>query len=291
MLYLQARVHLEEVETSICIEHEFDGARVHVPGGPGKTYGGCPHPGAQSGCQGNRGTFLDNLLVAALDRTLALTKVDQVAGGITAHLDFDVARLLQQAFKEDGGITEGCLGLAPGARQLFREVGSGVYLAHALAATSSRGFDEQGEAGTLRLAQQYSVELALSIVAGHGGHIDCLRQMLGSDLGSHHAHSVSRWADEDDASLLARLDEGDIFGKEAVARMNSLGSAAPGNVDDGIDVQVALCCRRWANVVSLAGFLNMASMTVSIGVDGYRLHSHFAAGCYDAKGYLPAIGD
>jgi len=35
----------------------------------------------------------------------------------------------------------------------------------------------------------------------------------------------------------------------------------------------------------------MASMTVSIGVDGYRLHSHFTAGCYDAKGYLPAIGD
>ncbi len=246
---------------------------------------------ALSGCQGNRGTLLDNLLVAALDRTLALTKVDQVAGGITEHLDFDVARLLQQAFKEDGGVSESCLGLAPGARQLFREVGSIVHFAHTLAATTGGGFDEQGEAGALRLAQQYGVELALSIVAGHSRHVDCLRQLLGGDLGSHQAHSISRWADEDDASLLARLDEGDIFGEEAVARMNSLGTAAPGNVDDSIDAQVALCCRRGANVVSLVGLLNMASMTVSIGVDGYRLHSHFTAGCYDAKGYLPAIGD
>src|SRR5260370_4995894 len=134
MLYLQARVHLEEVETSICIEHEFDGARVHVPGGPGKTYGGCPHLGAQSGCQGNRGTLLDYLLVAALDRTFALTKVDQVARGINEHLDFDVARLLQHACKEDGGRPERCLCLAPGARQLLREVGSGMDLRHTLAA-------------------------------------------------------------------------------------------------------------------------------------------------------------
>src|SRR6266567_4752437 len=291
MLYLQTRVHLEEVETSICIEHEFDGARVHVPGGPGKPYGGCPHLGAQSGCQGNRGALLDYLLVAALDRAFALTKVDQVAGDITEHLYFDVSRLLQQAFKEDGGITESRLGLAPGARQLFRKVGSGVYLAHALAATTGGGFDEQGKAGALRLAQQYGVELALSIIARHRGHVDCLRQLLGGDFGSHQAHGASRWADEDDASLLARLDEGDIFGEEAVARVNSLGSAAPGNIDDAIDAQVALCCRRGANVVSLVCLLNMASMTVSIGVDGYRLHPHFAAGGYDTQGYLPAIGD
>src|SRR5260221_6965108 len=291
MLYLQARVHLEEVETSICIEHEFDGARVHVPGGPGKPYGGCPHPGPQSGGHGNRGALLDNLLVAALDRTFALTKVDQVAGGITEHLDFDVARLLQQAFKEDGGITESRLGLAPGARQLFRKVDSIVHFAHALAATTGGGFDEQGKAGVLRLAQQYGVELALSIIARHRGHVDCLRQLLGGDLGSHQAHGVSRWADEDDASLLACFNEADIFGEEAVARMNSLGSAAPGNIADGIDTQVPLCRVSRTNVVSLGGLLNMARMMVSIGVDGYRFHTHFAAGGYDAQGYPPAIGD
>src|SRR5262249_15613565 len=160
------------------------------PGSPGKAYGSCAHLGAQGGCQGNRGTLLDNLLVAALDRTLALAEVDQVTGGITEHLDFDVARVLKQALKEDGGVAEGCLGLAPCSCQLFREVIDAVYLAHALAATSGRGFDEQGEADALRFAPQYGVELALSVVAGYGRHVDCLRQLLGSNLGSHHTHSL-----------------------------------------------------------------------------------------------------
>src|SRR6266699_1151171 len=130
MLYLQTRVHLEEVETSICIEHEFDGARVHVPGGPGKPYGGCPHLGAQSGCQGNRGALLDYLLVAALDRTFALTKVDQVAGGITEHLYFDVARLLQQAFQDHGAVATRRFAPAPGARHLSPNPASGMQIAY-----------------------------------------------------------------------------------------------------------------------------------------------------------------
>src|SRR5437016_4679005 len=113
MLYLQACVHLEKVEVPACIEHEFESARVHVPGGPGKSHSGGAHLCTQSGCQGNGWTLFDYLLVAALDGTFALTKMDQVTGGIAEHLDFDVARPVKQALKEDGGIAKGCLGLAP----------------------------------------------------------------------------------------------------------------------------------------------------------------------------------
>jgi hypothetical protein len=43
-----------------------------------------------------RRRFLDHLLVAALDRALALEQVDAVAEGVAHHLDLDVARLLRR---------------------------------------------------------------------------------------------------------------------------------------------------------------------------------------------------
>src|SRR5215472_6105159 len=151
MLNLQARVHLEEVEVPFGNEHEFEGACVHVPGGPGKAHGSSAHLCPQSMCQGNRGALLDYLLVASLDRAFALTEVNQVAGSIAEHLHFNVARLVKQALKEDGRVAEGCLGFAPRPLQLLRKFSDTVHLAHTLAATSGRGFNKQGKAYALRL--------------------------------------------------------------------------------------------------------------------------------------------
>ena len=59
----------------------------------------------------SRGGDLDDLLVATLDGTITLEKVDGVACGISKDLDLDVARALKEALDEDSAITESALRL------------------------------------------------------------------------------------------------------------------------------------------------------------------------------------
>ena len=52
------------------------------------------------------GRFLDHLLVAALERAVALAERDDAAGAVTEDLDFDMARARHEAFEEEAGIAE-----------------------------------------------------------------------------------------------------------------------------------------------------------------------------------------
>ena len=52
------------------------------------------------------GRFLEHLLVAALDRAVALADVDGVAVAVAEHLEFDVARVGEIFFEVDGVVAE-----------------------------------------------------------------------------------------------------------------------------------------------------------------------------------------
>ena len=68
------------------------------------------------GVEGGRGRLLHDLLVAALQRAVALAQVDGVALAVAEHLDLDVARLGEVLLEIDAVVAEGGLGL--GARGL-----------------------------------------------------------------------------------------------------------------------------------------------------------------------------
>jgi hypothetical protein len=101
VLDLQPRVHLEEVEALVAADDELDRARPTGSSPPSPA----PPPARPSPCasrrRGRAGRLLDHLLVAALDRALALPQVDGVAVRIAQHLDLDVARLLDELLDED----------------------------------------------------------------------------------------------------------------------------------------------------------------------------------------------
>jgi hypothetical protein len=59
------------------------------------------------GVEERRRRLLDHLLVAALDRALALAEVDDVAVLVGQHLDLDVARLLDELLDEHAVVAEG----------------------------------------------------------------------------------------------------------------------------------------------------------------------------------------
>src|SRR5690606_36804067 len=98
MLDLEAGVHLHEVEAPVRLSDEFYGAGAAVAHGPCRGHGRLAHGLAAVRCHAGGRRLFDDLLVAALDRTIALEQVYAMAMRVREHLDLDVARPLQIAF-------------------------------------------------------------------------------------------------------------------------------------------------------------------------------------------------
>ena len=77
-------------------------------------------------------------------------------------------------------------------------------------------------------------------------------------------------ADEDDARLLAGAREGGVLGEEAVAGMDGLGAGLARDLEDPLDVEVAVGRRVAAEQVGLARARDVRRVAVELGVDRHR---------------------
>ncbi len=122
MFDLEPGIHLDEVEFAIFIK-ELDRAGAAVPLVGHRLADDLAHVRALLGGNDGRGRFLDHLLVAALDRTVALAEVDRIAVAVAEHLEFDMLRVGEIFFHVDGGIAKRCRGFRRGLRhQAFKLV-------------------------------------------------------------------------------------------------------------------------------------------------------------------------
>src|SRR5205807_10425324 len=80
--------------------------------------------------------------MTSLDAALALAEVQGVPVGVGEHLDLDVARLLDVALEEDGGVAEGPLGGAPRRLEPGPQLGLVAGDAHADATAAGARLDE-----------------------------------------------------------------------------------------------------------------------------------------------------
>jgi hypothetical protein len=126
VLDLQAGVHLDEVELAVLVE-ELDRARAFDS--PDRRW-----PWRRSrrsargalGVDGGAGGLLQHLLVAALQRTVALAQMHRAALAVAEDLHLDMARAAEVFLDIDLVIAEGGLGLgARGAEGVF-ELGLAV---------------------------------------------------------------------------------------------------------------------------------------------------------------------
>ena len=127
VLHLDAGVHLHEVEAAVAVEQELDGARRSRSRPPRRA----PPPRLPIFCaqlrgQGGRRGLLDQLLVPALDRALALAQVDHLAVLVAEDLELDVPRLDEVLLQVDRAVAEGLLGLLAGGGELAGELLLGV---------------------------------------------------------------------------------------------------------------------------------------------------------------------
>ncbi len=168
MLDLQPRIHLQEVEALVLAGDEFDRAGRIVTDRPGERDGLFAHLAAGGLVEQWRRRFLDDLLVAALDRTFALAEIDHVAMLVAQHLDFDVAGIDDEFFDEDAVVAERGFRLGLGEVEAFGDFALRMRDPHALAATAGGSLDHDRKADLLGDAQRLALILDHAEMTRHG---------------------------------------------------------------------------------------------------------------------------
>ena len=141
MLDLHAGVHLQEEVLAVLAE-ALDRAGADVVDRARRVGGDLADPLAHAPRRRpGAGRLLDELLVAALDRAVALAEVDDVAVRVGEDLHLDVARVGQVALDVDRRVGEELLALARRALERLLELVLAQRDPEALAAAAARGLD------------------------------------------------------------------------------------------------------------------------------------------------------
>ena len=271
MLDLDPAVQLEEVEVAP-VEHELDRAGAPVAERAAERDRGVAHARAQLAVERRRGRLLEHLLMASLDRALALAERENGSVPVGEKLDLDVARPLDEALAVDAVVAERGLRLAPGRLDRVLELGRVADDPHPAPTSSGSRLDHEREADLVRLA------------GGQGRNSGFGRDPLRLELVAASAQRLRRRPDEEQPGRLDGLREVRVLGQEAVPGMDRVGSRLLRRPDVLLGEQVALDLDRLVRVARVEG-----AEVVRRG-DGDGPDPRLAARSEDARGDLAAVG-
>ena len=289
VLDLDARVHLHEVVGAVGREQAFDRARGAVAGGAGRVDRDPTDPVAQLGVDGRRRRLLDQLLVAALDRAVALAEVDDVPVRVGEHLNLDVARVLEVLLDVDGRVGEVREPLALGRREGRRGLVGRVHDLHPFPAAARGRLDQQRVADLLAERDDLSGRRDRLGRARNDRHACGLHRLSRARLRAHQLDRGGRRADPDEARRLDGARERGVLGEEAVPGMDRPGARAGSRGEQLRRHQIALRRCLAAERVGLVGVARMQRGAVRVGVDGDRAEPQIAERAEDANRNLAAV--
>ena len=290
VFHLQARVHLDEGELPVLPE-EFERAGIPVaelrqPRRHARTQRVALRTGEHRAAG-----FLDQLLVAALQGTIALAEMHHVAMRVGQHLQFDVARAVEVLFQIHAVVAEGRLRLAARHTPGFLELIGRARHLHAAPAAARGRLDQHGVLHLFGDRARFLEGLERAGGARHQRHIQPPHRILRRDLVAHHADMVGRGADELQPMRLDHLGEARVLAQESVAGMHRVGAGDGRGRQDGGDVEVGIARRRRADADALIGQAHMHRGGVRGGMHRDRADAHFLAGAVDTERDLAAVGD
>ena len=135
VFHLDARVHLDEVKLAVFVHQEFDRAGVLVSDLAEAVLERAADVLAHARRDLQRRRFFDQLLMAALNGTLALVQRGDIAVLVGQHLELDVARALDELLHVEVAVAEG-VGRLGGRRMV--EIGQFLGAAHDAHAAARR---------------------------------------------------------------------------------------------------------------------------------------------------------
>ncbi len=238
VLDLEARVHLEEVETAVPVDEELDGPGVAVTASTSNSQGCVPDRLSLAIGEAHGRCLLDELLVAALDRAVALAEVQLVAVIVDDDLSFDVPRILQVLLDVHGRIPEVSVGFSGSTLERLVDVARRTHDAETLAAATVSRLDGHGKPHLVPKPGDFTGCPEGLERPGHGGHLGLFGCETGRDLVTHHCDRRGRWADPDHPGLADLARKLCVFSEESVTGMNCFGAGLRRHPEDGRHVQV-----------------------------------------------------
>ena len=268
VLDLDARVDLDEVKIAAVGVHEkFDGGGVVQADGAADGQGGVEDAPAQGRVETGGGGDFDDLLMAPLNGTIALEKVNETAVLVAEQLDLDVAGAADELFDENLGGAEGGAGLAAGLIQGVVELVSRQGDAHPTAAAAHRRLDDDRVAEPLGEDAALVIRFHGLVAAGEDGDAGLLGDVAGRDLVAELFEDFRLGADKDQAGFTDGAGEMGVFGEEAVAGVNGVHVVFSGEGDDGGNVEVGTDgFAGSADAVGLVGLEAVQGEAVLVGV-------------------------
>src|SRR4026207_28671 len=113
MFHLYSRVHLDEIELALVVE-ELEGASAAITDLAARLGAALADADTLLHRDQRRGSLLDDLLVAALQRTIAVPEKNRIAVLVGEHLNLDVTGCFEEFLQVDRRVAECGLRLLPG---------------------------------------------------------------------------------------------------------------------------------------------------------------------------------
>ncbi len=293
MLDLDARVDLDEVELAgVRVLQELDRARIEVPDGTPDAQTELAQLAALRIVEEDGRCTLDDLLVAALHRAVALVEVHEVAVRVAEDLHLDVTRAPHQLFEVDLVVAERGFRLAPRRGDHLDQLRRIVDDAHAAAATTPARLEHHGITDLRGQPERLGSVERQRRRCRHHGYARRRRQVARGHLVAEATHDLGRRTDEQEASARTGFGERGILREEPVAGVDGVGAAFECHPHDVFDVEVGLDRPlALADQVALVRLHAVQRETVFLRVDRDRPDPELVRGAHHADGDLAAVGD
>ena len=232
MLDLDARVALDEkMFAALRADEELDRARIHVTRRAGQADRIFEDESPKLRIEIRRRRDLDHLLIAKLDRAVALIEMNDVAVRIGEDLDLDVARPCEQLLDKHRAVAECRERLALATREGRRHLIGARDGAHPATAASRRGFQHDRVAELFRDRDRIFGVRQRMWAAGDNRNAERARQFARLGLVAEQRQRFRPRPDEGETLLEASLREAGILGQEAIAGMHAIAARGLGGLD------------------------------------------------------------
>jgi hypothetical protein len=202
-----------------------------------------------------------------------------------------MARFSDAFFEIDAVIAEGGLRLSSCGAKGGSETHLVVNDSHAPSAAAGRGFYHEGVPYFGRVFEGFGFIFDGAPGAWHDADARLLCQFSGLNLVAEQAHGLDRRANEGYAAVFADLCEVDVFGKEAIAGMDSVDVGDLGGTDDAGDTEITFGRIGRTNTNGFVGEPQIGRFAVSFRIDNNRLDTELSAGSDNPQSYFAAVGD
>ncbi len=293
MLDLQPRVGLDEVETRLCaglrVDQELERAEALVTDLRRHAHRRADQAPADPVADRGARRDLDELLVAALQRALALPDVSHLARAVSDDLHFDVPRARQVLLDVEIPVAERRGRFRATARIRVVELLGARDDPHAAAASARDRLQHDRAArpeGREKFAGLGGAGRARSAVQDR--HAATLGERTSAALVAEQLEHIGSRTDERDPRLRAAPRESGVLGEKPVARVERIAAGLARHRHQLLRVQVRrrACATQPARLVGLG---DVKAAPVVLGEHRHAAHADFGRGTQDADRDLSSI--